>query len=804
MSFCTIANAGRLPHLRVLARGLGEHHPGARLTVLALSSWPAHEHEPFDVIRPEPPEEWDRLLAAGRWLDLAEVLKPGLLARVAAESGRALYLDACADVQAPLDPLMRALEHHPVVVSPRLLGDPPADGLRPDGDDLRRAGRLGAALAAVDDSDAAARITSWLTERVTRSARMLAPASLHDPHYPQRELSRWMDLAYSVFAEVGLLSDLGSAVSYWNLHQRTLSEEDGHFLVEGRPLRFAHFEGFDPSRPYLLREGANRVRTSDSAAIAALCKSYADRLVEAGWRDPRRRAEVGRRLPNGVLFDNRLSHLLADAADAGEDFGDVFDAAGAERFMRWLERPAGYGSELGVNRYLYRVYRERDDLQAVYPDLDGEDGIGFVGWAHVFGVVEMAMPERFLPPLPPGLTVRRPQPEAPAARPSLPRGARPDISVNVTGLFTGTLGLGEAARGYVRALEAAAIPVSTSTVDVRQFVKLSGTAHEGYASVEYAGLDGAASRGFNLICINADELPSLAKSAADDLFERPAIGVWAWETDRVPDRWRDSFGLLDEIWVYSTYVAENLGRVAPIPVRRVPPPVSPPNPGDVTLDLGIPDGFRFLFMFDFFSTIQRKNPIGLIEAFRRAFEPGEGPQLVIKTINGVHRHEALEEVRWSARGRPDVHVIDRSLSALERDALVAGCDCYASLHRSEGFGLTLAECMALGKPVIGTAFSGPTDFMHDANGYLVPYTMTRVGADCEIYPPDGTWAEPDVEEAARILRRVVENPQEARAKGERGRLDIQQHYSPAAIGRLIKSELVQLTALWTAERITAR
>jgi glycosyltransferase involved in cell wall biosynthesis len=272
--------------------------------------------------------------------------------------------------------------------------------------------------------------------------------------------------------------------------------------------------------------------------------------------------------------------------------------------------------------------------------------------------------------------------------------------------------------------------------------------------------------------------------------------VWGWETDAIPARWREAFPLLDEIWVYSTYVAANLARVAPIPVRCIPPPVSPPEVGDVDLDLGLPDGFRFLFMFDFFSTIQRKNPVGLIDAFQRAFAPGEGPQLVIKTINGVHRYEALDEVLAAAGGRPDIHVVDRSLSGAERDALVAGCDCYVSLHRSEGFGLTLAECMALGKPVIGTAFSATTDFMTEDNSYPVGYELTRVGADCEIYPPDGTWAEPDVDQAAGHMRSVIENPGEARAKGERARARIEELYSPLAVGALIRARLEEIAALW--------
>jgi len=364
-------------------------------------------------------------------------------------------------------------------------------------------------------------------------------------------------------------------------------------------------------------------------------------------------------------------------------------------------------------------------------------------------------------------------------------------------MLKGTLGLGEAARGYVRALQAARIPVSTSTVDVREFVEIGGHPVAGYAEIDYADLKGAEEAGFDLVCINADELALVAKLNGELFGSRPSIGVWAWETDHIPQRWKPAFGLLDEIWVYSSYVEENLGRVSSVPVVRVPPPVSPPDPGGVELELGLPPGFQFLFMFDFFSTIQRKNPVGLIEAFRLAFEPGDGPQLVLKTINGVHRPHAFEEVAWAARGRPDVHVLDRSLSAPLRDALLAGCDCYVSLHRSEGLGLPLAECMALGKPVVGTAFSGTSDFMTAENSYPVPYEMTRVGADCEIYPAEGTWAEPDVEEAARLMRRVFDRPEEALAKAERARGDIARLYSPEAVGGVARSRLEAIRALWS-------
>jgi glycosyltransferase involved in cell wall biosynthesis len=800
-AFCTVARTSTIPHARVLAHRIGEHH-GSTLKVMLLGQERSNNGgEPFEVIDPAElaVAGFEDLQRDARWEDLKELLKPSLL-RMLVDRGaeRAVYLDPAIDVWAPLDPVFRELDRKDVVVAPRLLGDLPADGRRPDQRDLRRAGRFGGALVALSSGAVSAEIASWWSRRLTRSALSLPPASGNGA-LARRALSRWIDLAPSVFPDIGLLGDPGCAVSYWNLHERRLGPGGTGLTVDGRPLRFVHFEGFDPSRPFLLNADEDRIRTSENPALGELCASYADRLLNAGWRDLHRRSDVGRPLPNGILFDDRLSHLLAEAADIGEAPDDVFTEAGAETFTRWLEGPGPYGTAAGVNRYLYELYRRRPDLRAAYPDLDGPDGDGFMSWAVRFGADEMGIPDRFLPA---GSTRVRLRNRTGASgivsrRPTLPRGGKPDLSVNVTGLFTGTLGLGEAARGYVRALQAVDIPVSTMTVDVGQFVKVGQSPHQGYARVDYADVGDGEPHGFKLVCINPDELPRFAESVGDEFFsEEPVIGVWAWETDHIPQRWSNAFGLLDEIWVYSNYVAENLAREGPVPVHRVPPPVVPPDPGETKFDLGLPGGFQFLFMFDFFSTIQRKNPVGLIEAFRAAFEPGEGPQLVVKTINGAHRPRALEEVFWAARGRPDVHVIDRSLSARERDALVAGCDCYVSLHRSEGFGLTLAECMALGKPVIGTAFSAITDFMNEENSYLVSYEMTRVGADCEIYPSEGTWAEPDIDHAARSMRRVIEMPEEARQKGERARADIARLYSPRRVGELALRRLNEIRGLW--------
>ena len=120
---------------------------------------------------------------------------------------------------------------------------------------------------------------------------------------------------------------------------------------------------------------------------------------------------------------------------------------------------------------------------------------------------------------------------------------------------------------------------------------------------------------------------------ARELGGRPSIGQWGWETDVLPQSWLSSFRYLDEIWVYTTFVAENLGRLAPVPVVVVPMSISVPDLTGVELALARDDRFTFVFMLDFFSTLRRKNAVGLVDAFTRAFAPGEGPRLLIKTIN---------------------------------------------------------------------------------------------------------------------------------------------------------------------------
>jgi glycosyltransferase involved in cell wall biosynthesis/SAM-dependent methyltransferase len=373
-----------------------------------------------------------------------------------------------------------------------------------------------------------------------------------------------------------------------------------------------------------------------------------------------------------------------------------------------------------------------------------------------------------------------------SAAPSAP----PSLGINVAGFLRGGLGLGQAARLYVAALRDAGVPVATTTVDVRM-PEVSGAVAK---TAVFDDLHSDEDLPFNLVCVNAPELPGFVADVGEEFFEdRYTIGVWGWETDIVPASWDRAFLLVDEIWVYSSYVVELLSHAAPCPVVRMPLPIMPPQATGSDLPMDLPDGFTFLFLFDFYSTLARKNPIGLVEAFSQAFRPDEGPQLVIKSFNGDYKPDALARLRAAAGDRPDIHVIDQYVTEAERAVLMERCDCYVSLHRSEGFGLTLGEAMALGKPVIGTAYGGNVDFMTPANSYLVDHEMTTVGPEGENYPASGRWAEPDLAHAAALMREVWSDREGARRRGERAKADIAEGFSTAAVGELARERLRRLT-----------
>ena len=151
-------------------------------------------------------------------------------------------------------------------------------------------------------------------------------------------------------------------------------------------------------------------------------------------------------------------------------------------------------------------------------------------------------------------------------------------------------------------------------------------------------------------------------------------------------------------------------------------------------------------------------------------------------------------LRAAADDDDRIHVIDESLTRQEMLALLAATDCYTSLHRAEGFGFGLTEAMALGKPVIGTDYSGNTEFLTPEAGYPIPYTLKPVGQDEYIYPEGQVWAYPDEAACAAAMVRVFHEPEEAQSRAAAGQRFVRHRYGPVNVGRIVKQRLRAIQA----------
>jgi glycosyltransferase involved in cell wall biosynthesis len=382
---------------------------------------------------------------------------------------------------------------------------------------------------------------------------------------------------------------------------------------------------------------------------------------------------------------------------------------------------------------------------------------------------------------------------APAAPPAPARGGSGGLSI--AGYFDYTTGMAQMAHGMLRAAQAGGMDCDIYRLPVPG-------RHVQLASALGAAEGGTVPREVLLMCMNADSmelLPEILKRAAAPGSYR--IGTWYWELEGFPSVWQAAFEEVDELWAGSPFVQAALARVSPRPVVLMPPQV------DFTLtrayrraEFGLPEGcFLFLFSYDFDSFVERKNPAACIAAFQRAFAPGDaGVGLVIKSQHGERHPRALAQLRELARSDSRVRLVEESLTRADTYGLLSVCDCYVSLHRSEGFGYGMAEAMRLGKPVIATGYSGNLAFMRADNSCLVNYSLVPVAPDAYPHAQGQMWAEPDVDDAAAWMVKVARDAAFREQLGARAAAHMATHFSAQAVGARMRERLA-LVAHWRAQ-----
>ena len=358
--------------------------------------------------------------------------------------------------------------------------------------------------------------------------------------------------------------------------------------------------------------------------------------------------------------------------------------------------------------------------------------------------------------------------------------------INIVGHITGEFGLGESVRTTIRSIESAKIPFILKNVEV-DWHRNSDHTYVDYLSAQNP-------YPINLVTINPEG--DLHKWIGDQYYQnRYNIGYWSWELPKLKPTWEPAFELFDEIWTPSNYSADAISMSSPIPVIKIPHSISLSKPSLTRQDLGLPtDKFIFLFMFDLHSTLERKNPLGTIEAFKQAFgEANQDVMLIIKFSNAEYHPERKAQLQAQIEGWSSIKFIEGHLMKEEVHALINNCNCYVSLHRAEGFGLTMAEAMFYGKPVIATGYSANIEFMNIGNSFLVKYKLISVPQEAWYHQEGVVWADPDIDHAASLLRYVFDNYQQALQVGAKAAQDVQSLLNPQAIGEKVRNRLEQIT-----------
>jgi glycosyltransferase involved in cell wall biosynthesis/SAM-dependent methyltransferase len=782
-------------------------------------------------------------------LELSTALKPYVLKYIFKKYNisKLAYFDPDILITENLYTISELLDEYQIILTPHITS-PYNDHYKPSEVELLRAGAYNLGFIALANTEETSSMLQWWEAKLNRLCLVDFSRGLFVDQ-------KWIDLVPGLFSGIYILREPGYNVAYWNLHERKISIEGNHIYCNGRPLYFFHFSGYNPDNSCDVSKHQDRHNFSSIGMASNLFTKYGRELNDNGFNETKKWPYAFSEFDNGVAIPDIARRIFLNLEEKYADsFGNPFETSSLKSYYHWLTSIG----KTNIPPLLHEIYRMRVDLQRGFPEIEGKDSYNYLLWFLKDGVVQHNLDDRLLDTVRTFLESHEVSGKEQKIRLLTPdydysrswnrfrsyyynlrdyRIIRPFIEgvkhyivknfkstqritynkdshlnqtenliinqekilsdsenaafgVNLAGYINSEKGMGEAVRSDVRSLQQTNIPfVLNNFID-------SGSINNEMMNANFSTRNPYQ---VNLIHVNADQTSEFIKQKGQSyLNNRYNIGYWAWELSQFPEEWCNSFQYFDEIWVPSGFVQDSVARVSPIPVVRIPHSIAESGNGAPPFDrqhFGIPqDKFVFLFIFDFDSFAARKNPYGIVKAFKKAFKGKDNAILVLKFSHSDHYPEDYQTL-MAMSGDENVKIINNVISREELKALLSHIDCYVSLHRSEGFGLTIAEAMSMGKPVIATSYSGNMDFMTQGNSFPVKYNLIEIDQDYGPYKKGWLWAEPDLEHAASLMRYVYDNQKESALVGQVAREHIRKYYSPGAVGKIYKDRLYKINKI---------
>lgn len=810
---------------------------------------------PFEVISLEDVNipHLDKLLVQYSILELNTAIKPFVFSHLfrTSEHSKVIYFDPDIQLFSSGDPLLHILDRAQIVLTPHLT-DFLNDEKQPSEVAILQSGTYNLGFLALARSEAATKLLNWWQKKLLRHCIVDIPNGLFTDQkwmdlvpgiFPQSEIVR--DAGWNV-----------AYWNLKHRHIEEVESPEGQqtFLVNGRPLFFFHFSGLELGSARISKH-QDRFNLVDLPPACQRLFDIYNRSVDASGRARYAKLPYAfAKLHSGIRMPDGGRSYLRKTLDWSKPLPDFRTAEGEQLIISLLNTAIDKKQPV-VTALAANLYRSRPDLMAAFPDMEGIHRLAFVDWFVANAAKQSAIDPVFIAPMLMNGTVVSVAAESPAGAEStapqtepVPAGRslynmlyriawsirflfRPFFSpqlrhrlrmlllrkayyaemvtaeqdrithhggtavnseehgVNVIGYLNAESGVGESARSMLRALRASDVPHAVVGYHY-------GNASRQSEQVE-ADKPSGLHYGVNLFHVNADQIGVARDFLGSEFFSsRYRIGYWAWELGEFPDEWLESFSPLNEIWVPSTFCQKAIAHKSPVPVVCIPHTVIIPTTAEGDrVKFGLrEDSICFLSMADMFSIPERKNPLGAVAAFIKAFAGDSRAELIVKLSNSEARPDITQTLRALADAHSNIHILEGYLSREEVFTLIGSVDCFVSLHRSEGFGLVIAEAMAREKVVIATGWSGNMEFMNGGNSLPVDYNLVELTQDYGPYRKGQIWADPDLDDAATKMRSVCDDAALRKRIGRRAKNCCVELLSDAEIGRLVKRRLEAIYA----------
>lgn len=366
------------------------------------------------------------------------------------------------------------------------------------------------------------------------------------------------------------------------------------------------------------------------------------------------------------------------------------------------------------------------------------------------------------------------------------RTPNPD-GINLVGYIQGEIGLGQSCRLIANSLEHANVNYTIFNYDQVSAMRFNDKSltHKITNTTPY---------NINLIHIAPYEIPLAYFRLGRSLWDgRYNIVYWLWELENFPTEWEISLVLADEVWTPSEFTSNSIRKITNKPVCTIPYAFTELTKGiyDRTSFKLPQDKVLFLAMYDCNSTMERKNPIGAIKAFKQAFANTDSNVGLVIKINNPQKDD-IKQIQVELTGYSNVYILSQVMDKQEVNDLIACVDVYISLHRAEGFGLVPAEAMLLGTPVISTAWSSVTEFMNSDIACMVDYTFIEIEKDCGPYKRGSRWADPSILQAAQYMQKLYKDEDLRKTLAIKAKTHILEHFNPIKISNQIQDRLLQI------------